>query len=245
MQLSRSTMTVGILGTMALAVALLPDFRGAVVRAEDPPPSEPPPTPSGTSGVNDPVLYLFVVNTQERKILVYRLEDPNGGHILFSSYRDYSYDLVLDEWPLPKGKRTSPSAEDIRDMIDDSEDYKKEKKDGKVKNVDEWVKGRLKPSLGQTSLITSGTQASSSSSEILEGSLFKSGFLYLVDKINKKILVYQISGNKLRFIAARKWEYDQKLEHSKDLSGFVSYAQVKQEALKQQKRKDEEAKAKQ
>lgn len=178
---------------------------------------------------------LVTVNTAARKIMVYKLESDNIGRLMIASWRDYKYDLVMDEWPT--GRNTiQKTSKEMEDEIEKTEDFKKDKKEKKVKTADEWVGTRLKGSQGQTILTAINPMPG--------GTNTQPDLIYLQDKANKKILVYDFSGNTLRFLAARKVEYDERaIYSSRDPMAYTSYRDMKkavedeEERMKKEKEK--------
>ena len=173
---------------------------------------------------------LVMVNALERKLLVYRLDQGTMGQLMLNANRDYLYDLAFDEWPISKVR--AATSLDMRKLIEESDDYKKDKEAKKVKDVEEFIKGNqqtkglgIKESDGKTLLVTvtpvGGGQQSS--------------LLYLTDKANKKILIYEIANDKVVFLASRRYEYDEKLPFSGNYSKFESYEEVKKKWLAFQK----------
>ena len=177
---------------------------------------------------------MVMVDTLERKILVYRLDANSSGKLMLNAVRDYKYDLFEDEWPPKKGAGDFKA---VMDEIKDREEYKKAKKEGKdgaEKGVADWVKGKLKESTGQTAVVTSSPASGGSGSQ--------PDLLWIVDKANKKLLVYQMASDKLDFLACRKYEYDQKLPDAQQFSSFVPFLEVKKKWQEWQKKQEEEEK---
>jgi hypothetical protein len=177
---------------------------------------------------------LFTVNTTERKIFVYRLDQNNIGHLMLNAYRDYKYDLFLDEWP-PKASASPLSAQAVSKLIQqNSADYKNDRKENKVKDVDEFVKKWLKDSKGQTLLTTVFPQAG--------GNRTTKDLVYLTDKANKKILVYTMENNTLTLLAVRKYSYDEYLPWSGNLAAFIPFSEMKKKWEEEKKKEEEEKK---
>ena len=137
-----------------------------------------------------------------------------------------------------KGAAPALDAKGVRKLIQDgSADYKKKKKEEQKTTVDDFVKGALKPSKGQTLVTTVFPTGGGTRNSV--------DLIYLTDKANKKILVYKMEKDKLTFVAARKYEYDEKIPLSANYNQFVSYLEVKKAWMKQQeedKKKEEREK---
>ena len=200
-------------------------------------------------GGNTQTLYVIRVNTQDRRIFVYRLSDPvRGGGLVLNSLRDYAVDLVPEE--LDSTKMKSTSTETIKRTIEaSSADFQKARADhekafkGQKYDVDDWLGDQnlasppLKPS-DQTTLITPSDMVRTGPG-FLHGSITNSGFFYLLDEANKKLLAYQITDAKLLILTAvRKLEWDERLKFpdSKDHAP-MSVEEIKALVLSQEKRK--------
>ena len=235
------------------------------VLAVDPPPPPPPDGGGGgggggggsnTSSVsNTQVLYAVRVDPQKRKILVFCMDAD--GRLKLNSIRDFTYDLILDELPLQKKALTTAQ---VREQIEKSHpDFKKEKADfekankGKKFDAEDWLKGGKSPLIAPESVSLITTQGvttwGGTKEPALCTSIYHSGYFYILDEANKKILAYQIQGGKLVLVSVRKWEYDDRLEPydkklkmptSADFDGFLSILEVKKEVLEQEKKKKEE-----
>ncbi len=175
---------------------------------------------------------LFTVNTKERRIFVYKLQGGALPPLMLNAYRDYQYDLTLDEWP-PKKVHADGSSMGIRKFIKmNNPDYKKGKKENKYKTVDDFVKEILKPSEGKTLLTTVFPTAGGAHNNV--------DLVYLTDMTNKKILVYTMQANTLTLLAARKYEYDEQLPWSGNLPAFISFTEMKKKWEEEKKKKEEE-----
>lgn len=179
---------------------------------------------------------LFMVNTSTRRILVYKLAGGSTGQLMLNAYRDYQYDLFLDEWPPQRGNAPSLDSKGVRKLIQDgSQDYKKAKAEKKVKDVDEFVKQALKDSKGQTVLTTVFPTGG--------GTHNNTDLIYLTDKANEKILVYTMQANTLMLLAARNIKYDAMIPWSNNLAQFIPWEEMKKK-WEEQKAKDEKEKDK-
>ncbi len=230
-----------------LALILAPLLLGIPHSAGADPEPLPPPMQVVQPGQN---LYILRINTQERRIFVYRLSDPFRGVLMINSIRDYACDLVLDELDTTRIRKTS--TEEIRKIIARQHpDYLKAKEDhekafkGQEYTVDDWLKDQklatlpVKPS-EQITLITHQDSVRSGTGTgrepVLHGAMHGDGFFYLMDEANRKLLAYQINGGKLSLFSVRKLEWDERLKipDSVDLATPLSEKEVKKTVLKQE-----------
>lgn len=237
MRNSRSLAPAAWVAALSLAIAVLSGLPGQDADAGSAPAvaEEVLQVPvNGTGGQQA----LFMVNTLERKILVYRTDGgAGGGRLMLNAVRDYKYDLALDEWPPSKGRGGIPTTKDLADMFADTPEYKKDKKEGKAnKGIDDWVKTvRLqKEGAGQTLLLTVNPAAGGGNNQADQ--------VWLTDKTYKKILVYTMIADKLSLIAVRKYEYDEKIPWSADFNRFISYQEVKKLWEEEQRKEKEKEK---
>ncbi len=225
-----------------------------------PPPVTPPP-PSGSpassgGGATEQVLYVVRVNPETRKILVFRMSAPLEGALMLNSIRDYTYDLVLDEM---EPQREFLTTAQVRRSLEKHPEYKKEKEEfdkthkGKKFDVDTWLAGDKSPLKKSDTVVLINQQGitewtAGGKEPALFTSIYFTGYFYLVDEANKKILAYQIQSGRLNFVSARKWDYDDRLEiydkklhatTSADFPKYMSMKEIKAEVERQEKEKKE------
>ena len=206
------------------------------------------------------ILYAIRVNPKDRKILVWSMESAIGGNLKINSIRDYTYELILDELDVQKGGNAWTTSE-VRDWIQKNHpEFKKEKEaflkanKGKKFDAEDWVKGGsspLKPSESVSLFAFNGVSSWNGPKDpALCASISNTGFFYLLDEANKKIVAYQIVlGGTLRLVSVRKWDYDERYEPwdpklkmttSEDFPKFIGFTEFKKEVEKQEKKRKEQ-----
>lgn len=180
--------------------------------------------------------HVIVLDNEKHNIFVYARNSDNSMH--FMGVRNYSYDLMLDEYPFRDGSKPLPDTsvgtlasiakskiEEDKDWIDHKKTLKGLTKRQMDKELSAFTKKKVKSSRDKTAVLS------------LQGSTSQTNSMFLLmDGANNRFLLYEInksgSAPVCQLMSARNVEHDFEIPAVKDTADVVFPSNLPVTAIK-------------